>query len=282
MNRPLTLRTLLITNGLTVLLLVAALLVTGTMAGPALQATPASTADSTTTINYQGHLTDSAGEPISGTLPMTFKLYRDPSGGTAVWTEQRSGSNAVPVTDGLFSVSLGSVTPIDISLFGEPLWLGISVNGDAEMSPRERLDGGAMAVGSRLLGEKTCDDLRSTKETLARGRHAVKCNSAQDKLEVTATTTGRPVVVHMTARYYMNPARETYCAIEVMQNGTRVEAAELDGTSTATGSHGCSGSYVFTDLPAGTYTFQVLAGVWGNGNTEVNWKHHRQIAVFEY
>jgi hypothetical protein len=33
------------------------------------------------------------------------------------------------------------VTPIDISLFGEPLWLGISVNGDAEMSPREAFAG---------------------------------------------------------------------------------------------------------------------------------------------
>jgi hypothetical protein len=195
MNRPITFRTLIITNGLTVLLLVAALLVTSTLAGPALQVTPASSSDNTTTINYQGHLTDSAGEPINGTLPMTFKLYRDPSGGTAVWTEQRSGGNAVPVSDGLFSVSLGSVTPVDLSLFGEPLWLGISVNGDAEMTPRERLDGGAIAVGPRLLGENTCGEgCGAFTETSLSSWNTIKGADVHDPIEVTVTTSGRPVI----------------------------------------------------------------------------------------
>jgi hypothetical protein len=83
---------------------------------------------------------------VNGDLPMTFALYDAPTGGTAVWTEERSGSNTVPVTAGLFNVLLGSVTPIDVNLFQQQgLWLGISVNGDAEMTPREPLSDVAYA-----------------------------------------------------------------------------------------------------------------------------------------
>ncbi len=282
MNRPITFRTQFLMNGITLVLVALLVLVSNTFANPGLAAITTSTP--TTTISYQGNLTDSDGQPINETVPMTFKLYPAPTGGTPIWTEARTGANAVPVTDGLFTVLLGSVTPIDVNLFQQQgLWLGISVNGDAEMTPRERLNGGATAVVPRLLGEKTCDDLKYVKETLPRGAHVVKCTSPQDKLEVTVNTNGRPILVHTTARYYMSPAQETYCAIEVLQNGTRVEVVDLDGTGTATGSHGCSGSYLFTNLPAGTYTFQSMGGVWETGDDkQVTWKHNRQIAVFEY
>lgn len=139
MNQPITLRTLLVTNSLTILLLITILLVPSIFANPP---EPSATLTSTTastpsTISYQGHLTDGNGQPINTTTPMTFRLYTTSTGGTAVWTEERTGANAVPVTNGLFNVLLGSVTPIDTTLFNQALWLGISVNGDAEMIPRE-------------------------------------------------------------------------------------------------------------------------------------------------
>ncbi len=44
------------------------------------------------------------------------------------------------VTDGLFHVLLGSVTALPESLFDAPdRWVGLSVNGDGEMTPRTRL-----------------------------------------------------------------------------------------------------------------------------------------------
>jgi hypothetical protein len=145
MNRPITFRTQFLMNSITLALVAVLLLASNTFANPGTASTTAST--QTTTISYQGHLTDNAGEPVNGDLPMTFALYDAPTGGTAVWTEERSGSNTVPVSEGLFNVLLGSVTPIDVNLFQQQgLWLGISVNGDAEMTPREPLSDVAYAA----------------------------------------------------------------------------------------------------------------------------------------
>src|SRR3989344_2769835 len=56
-------------------------------------------------INYQGKLTNSSGIPVTdGTYQMVFNLYTVASGGTAIWTETRSGANKRTVTDGLFCV----------------------------------------------------------------------------------------------------------------------------------------------------------------------------------
>ena len=104
----------------------------------------------TTTISYQGTLSNAGGQPVNTATPMTFKLYTVPSGGTALWTEARAGANAVPIANGLFNVLLGSVTPINVSLLNQDLWLGISVNGDAEMSPREKLGSVPFAIHARF------------------------------------------------------------------------------------------------------------------------------------
>ena len=144
MNRPITLRTLLLTNGLTLLAVVAIIVSTPTFARTLAQITTAATPPAT--VPYQGTLTDASGTPINDSVAMTFKFYAAPTGGTALWTEQRTGSNAVPVTNGLFSVALGQVTPIPANVLAQPLWLGISVNGDAEMTPREAVAVPAMAA----------------------------------------------------------------------------------------------------------------------------------------
>lgn len=143
MNRSITFRTQLLMNIATLLLVATMLLVSHTFANP-----PAPSADlaatiatAPSTISYQGHLTDANGQPINTATPMTFRLYTTATGGTALWTEERTGANAVPVTNGLFNVLLGSVTPMDTALFNQALWLGISINGEAEMTPREPFTG---------------------------------------------------------------------------------------------------------------------------------------------
>jgi mucin-19 len=92
------------------------------------------------TINYQGKLTTSTGVAVpNGTYEMEFSLYTVSTGGTAVWTETLSGSNEVTVTDGLFSVMLGSTTALSGVDFSQTLYLGVSIEADAEMSPRKIL-----------------------------------------------------------------------------------------------------------------------------------------------
>ncbi len=88
-------------------------------------------------INYQGRLTDSAGDTLSGTYSMEFAIYDDSTGGTARWSEVHP---SVTVTAGTFSVILGTAEPIDDSVFVDPTrWLGIQVGGDPELTPRTRL-----------------------------------------------------------------------------------------------------------------------------------------------
>jgi hypothetical protein len=87
-------------------------------------------------LNYQGRLLSEEG-PASGTYRVTFALYPEADGGTAGWTE----SHDVEVVDGVFNVLLGSLSPLSPALVGAAgeLYLGIKVEGDAEMRPRLRL-----------------------------------------------------------------------------------------------------------------------------------------------
>lgn len=93
-------------------------------------------------LQYQGRLTDSAGNPLSGSQTIVFKLYSVATGGTASWTETQT----VTAANGLFNVALGSVTAFPAGLFsGADLYLGITVGTDAEMTPRQRITSVAYA-----------------------------------------------------------------------------------------------------------------------------------------
>jgi len=93
---------------------------------------------STSTLPYQGRLTDANGTPLDGTYSMSFQLYNTASGGSALWSEEWDFTDAVVVNDGLFNVLLGSLTPIPQNVItgNSSLWLGISIETDSEMTPR--------------------------------------------------------------------------------------------------------------------------------------------------
>jgi hypothetical protein len=132
-------------------LVMIALLVAAQTAGALPSGRPqeiAPTAASTGTIAYQGRLADAAGAPLTGAYNMIFRLYDAASGGTPLWSEQWTGSNGVRVSDGLFNVMLGSLTPLPISQFtnSQSLFLGITVGTDDEMAPRVQLGSVPYAV----------------------------------------------------------------------------------------------------------------------------------------
>ncbi|GIV45401.1 MAG: hypothetical protein KatS3mg036_0219 [Ignavibacterium sp.] len=84
------------------------------------------------TINFQGVLKDASGNIVSnGDYNVTFKIYNAETGGTELWTETK----LVNVVDGIFSTQLGSVTPITLP-FDAAYWLGITVGGGSELTPR--------------------------------------------------------------------------------------------------------------------------------------------------
>jgi hypothetical protein len=86
------------------------------------------------TLGYQGRLTQS-GAPVNGTVSVTFRLYNSASGGSVLWSEGQS----VTPANGLYSVVLGQSVAFPAGLFSQPLWLGVTVGTDPEMTPRQAL-----------------------------------------------------------------------------------------------------------------------------------------------
>lgn len=104
--------------------------------GAAPWSAPAAAPGSATTINYQGRLFTSSGQAVNGTVSLAFSLYNQVSNGTRLWGPEIH--NGVTVTDGLFSVLLGSQLPIPLSAITGDLWLETKV-GSETLSPREQL-----------------------------------------------------------------------------------------------------------------------------------------------
>ncbi|MEM7531668.1 MAG: hypothetical protein AAF639_05815 [Chloroflexota bacterium] len=102
---------------------------------------PAANAPSTNIIPYQGRLADADGNPLTATVDMHFRLYDTAEGGTPLWAEAWTDANGVQVTDGLFNVMLGSMTPISATVMSEnsSLFLGLAAGDDDEMTPRVQL-----------------------------------------------------------------------------------------------------------------------------------------------
>ena len=101
-------------------------------------------ADVPALIDYQGRLTDDAGDPVNGNVSIEFKIYADSTGGAALWTETQT----VSVSEGLFQVSLGEVTTLDLTFEDDAHWLGINVSADGEMTPRTRITSVAYAINA--------------------------------------------------------------------------------------------------------------------------------------
>lgn len=93
-------------------------------------------ADTPELMNYQGRLTDTSGTPVTDdNYSVTFTIYDDM--GTQLWTE----NHKIHTTDGYFTVLLGSNgSPLSYRDFSaSECYLGITIAGDLEMSPRTTL-----------------------------------------------------------------------------------------------------------------------------------------------
>jgi hypothetical protein len=90
-------------------------------------------------VKFSGVLTDVNSKALTGTVGVTFSLYKDSQGGAALWVETQ---NVTPDKTGHYSVMLGSTSsqglPSDLFNSGEARWLGVQVQGQAEQ-PRTLL-----------------------------------------------------------------------------------------------------------------------------------------------
>jgi len=108
-------------------------------------------------LNYQAKLTNSDGTTVSdGTYDLSFAIYDAAAAGNVVWSETQTGVN---VSDGLFSVILGSVNPIDDAVFDGPQrYLEVTVNGEA-ISPRTQITSVAYAQRIATLDGATAGEI---------------------------------------------------------------------------------------------------------------------------
>jgi hypothetical protein len=88
-------------------------------------------------MNYQGRLTGPGGSAVAdGPYDVIFTIYDSDAGGATIWSE----TVEVNTADGLFSILLGGVTPLNEAVFSDASrYLGITVVGESEMSPRTQL-----------------------------------------------------------------------------------------------------------------------------------------------
>ncbi|MBS0195292.1 MAG: hypothetical protein JSR77_00885 [Planctomycetes bacterium] len=120
------------------------MLATGLVAGSLIVMPAAAQPTSTNSISLQAKLT---GVP-DGTASLAVRFYDSLTGGVQVGATITL--NAVPVQGGIVSVP---VSPVDASIFnGATRYMGIRVNGGAELSPRTLVTSVPYATSAQVLG----------------------------------------------------------------------------------------------------------------------------------
>lgn len=104
------------------------------------------------TLSVQGVLTRSDGTAVDdGQYPITFRLWKSESGTSAAEKVHEETVSQVETTGGVYSVVLGmNGTPINAP-FDQIYYLGVSVNGGTELTPRPVLTHAPYALS--LLGQ---------------------------------------------------------------------------------------------------------------------------------
>lgn len=82
-------------------------------------------------IAHEGRLLRADGTPERGIQGLTFAMYTVASGGSAAWSETHFVTLSA---DGYYAVLLGRQSALPA--FDQPHWLGITLQGEAEMAPR--------------------------------------------------------------------------------------------------------------------------------------------------
>src|SRR5688572_24382396 len=88
-------------------------------------------------IPFQAYLTDAQGTPRQGDVTLSLALYPSATANTPLYWETQT----VAVDAGLVTLEIGASVPLDLDLFAaaDAMFLGVTVVGDEEMTPRLRI-----------------------------------------------------------------------------------------------------------------------------------------------
>lgn len=139
------------------------------------------------TLDYQGYLADSGGVPLTGSVNVSVSFYTESVGGTSLWTQASSPT----LTNGRFTVVLdgsgGNAFPT--SLFDQQLYVGLTVDTDPEMTPRQSLT--SVPSAFEAINADTVDGLQANEIITA----------ASD--EVRTPISSLPFTINTSGSYYV-------------------------------------------------------------------------------
>ncbi len=126
--------------------------------GALLGVTALTVADVPREMTFQGRLTGNGTDPVS----IEVRFYDAESGGTLLWSETHQD---VPRPNGLFTINIGSQTTGGVPAAALPsdsgaVWLGISINGAAELAPRQAVTSAAYSLITRGIAVNDAGDVR--------------------------------------------------------------------------------------------------------------------------
>tara|TARA_Y100000588_G_scaffold119061_1_gene130354 strand:+ start:2548 stop:4596 length:2049 start_codon:yes stop_codon:yes gene_type:complete len=131
-------------------------------------------------IPFQGVLTDSSGNLVEDdNYTVAFAFYSVGTGGISLWSE----TQVVSTTSGIFSAQLGSINSITPStVASDELWLGITVESDPEMTPRQRVGSAVYAlVAGQLANPKNPEIILSHDGIM---KQSITCSTPRNTLVV--------------------------------------------------------------------------------------------------
>lgn len=225
------------------------------------------------TMSYSGRITGQGGNQINDPLAITFRIYDVAQDGTALWSETHP---AVTLTNGQFSVELGSITPINLD-FSAKYYLGIQVGSDSEMTPRRPLS--SVGYAFHALKAQNSD-------------HAQKSDHAQNSDHATGSDKANSVSDHAIRKesfalectegqVYRRTAAGWACETAVGPKGDKGDKGDNgdQGQQGEQGQQGFKGDKGDTGPqgPAGL-TQVVTAGFAGSTGTTTQWYANTRLA----
>jgi hypothetical protein len=190
-------------------------------------------------VKFTGTLNDTTGKPLTGTIGVTFLLYKEQTGGAPLWMETQ---NLQPDKNGHYSVMLGAATahglPAESFTGGEARWLGVQPSGQDEQ-PRVVLVSvpyALKALDAETLGGRPASAFMAAQQSGSKRSPLGPQAEQANEIACSSTTACKTGFVPL---FSTNGGSAKLTDSIVTQSGTTVAVA---GSETATGNISAGGN----------------------------------------